>query len=240
MDPGVTLTSLSASLDNLEEVLEPLIAKTLSQNTETLKTIDKAKLQVLVAYVIQDLVLIYLKTRGLDPAKHAVTEELNRVKSYFEKISSAENPQTRGWALDKAAANRFIKAAINEAKAASEEASSHAGAGPSSQRTGNNVDVVIPFGKHTRFTHIKPPRNERPENSDESSGDDDDEVKIVDDVKSLRIGKEPEDTVPPPPPKNLPSGSTKRRRAMDPFAGTPCFPIISLLGTGFLSLPLST
>ncbi|KAF9504962.1 hypothetical protein BS47DRAFT_597816 [Hydnum rufescens UP504] len=220
MDPGIILTSFSASLDNLEEVLEPLIAKTLSQNTETLETIDKAKLQVLVAYVIQDLVLIYLKTRGLDPAKHAVTEELNRVKSYFEKISSAENPQTRGLALDKAAANRFIKAAINEAKAASEEASSHAAAGPSSQRTGNNVDVVIPFGKHTRFTHVKPPRNERPENSDESSDDDDDEVKIVDDVKSLQIGKEPEDIVPPPP-KNLPSGSTKRRRAMDPFAGTP-------------------
>ena len=102
MDPGVTLASLSGSLDHLEEVLEPLIAKTLSQNTEVLETIDKAKLQVLVAYVIQDLVLstdnydhlcfeliteadrknlVYLKARGLDPAKHTITEEL--VSVYF-------------------------------------------------------------------------------------------------------------------------------------------------------------
>ena len=41
------------------------------------------------------LIAVFLKTKGLDPSKHPVSEELKRVKSYFDKIRAAENPVTR-------------------------------------------------------------------------------------------------------------------------------------------------
>ena len=132
---------------------------------------------------------------------------------YCEWARSQLTSLTGGLALDKAAANRFIKAAISEAKAASADALSKI-AGSSSQSAGN-VDVVVPFGKHTRFTHVKPPRNERPESSGENS--DDDEVDVIDDVNSMQTGKEAEDKARQT--SNVASSSTKRRRTMDPFAG---------------------
>lgn len=56
-DPLDTLDSLYSSLDELEDALEPLFAKTLAQTEENLEPEQKAKLQVLLTYVIQDLVL---------------------------------------------------------------------------------------------------------------------------------------------------------------------------------------
>lgn len=56
-NPLDTLDSLSSSLDELEDMLEPLFAKTLAQTEENLEPEQKAKLQVLLTYVIQDLVL---------------------------------------------------------------------------------------------------------------------------------------------------------------------------------------
>lgn len=36
---------------------------------------------------------MYLKTRGIDPATHPVTDELERVKSYYAKIRAIEFPE---------------------------------------------------------------------------------------------------------------------------------------------------
>lgn len=59
-DPIDTIELLSGSIDELEECLEPLFQKTLSQTEENLEPAQKAKLQVLLSYVIQDLVLSML------------------------------------------------------------------------------------------------------------------------------------------------------------------------------------
>lgn len=112
-EPLQTLDSLSSSLDEIEALLEPLFERSLVQIGEDLDPLQKAKLQVLLSYVTQDLVLsasdllnlrapreiplllVYLKTKGLDPSKHPVNEELRRVKSYFDKIKETENPAAR-------------------------------------------------------------------------------------------------------------------------------------------------
>ena len=113
-EPLETLDSLSSSLDEIEILLGPLFQKSLAQTEDDLEPLQKAKLDVLLTYVIQDLVLsafemiepgvflrnpfsiaVFLKTKGLDPSKHPVSEELKRVKSYFDKIKAAENPAAR-------------------------------------------------------------------------------------------------------------------------------------------------
>jgi exosome complex protein LRP1 len=50
------LSILTGSLDELEGALEPLLAKTLPENLLDLEPIQQAKLQVLVAYLVYDLV----------------------------------------------------------------------------------------------------------------------------------------------------------------------------------------
>ncbi|THH12281.1 hypothetical protein EW146_g7757 [Bondarzewia mesenterica] len=112
------LSTLTRSLDELESTLEPLFTQTLSETVLPLETIQQAKLQVAIPYLTYDLVFIYLKTRGLDPKTHPVVGELDRIKQYFGKIKDAEDPAKRQLVVDKAAAGRFIKHAISQARAA--------------------------------------------------------------------------------------------------------------------------
>ncbi|OBZ79810.1 Nuclear nucleic acid-binding protein C1D [Grifola frondosa] len=111
------LSALTDSLDDLEAKLDPLFAQTLPESVVGLETIQQAKLQVVLPYLVYDLIFIYLKTRGIDPKTHPVITELDRVRQYFEKIKDAENPAKRKVAVDKAVANRFIKHAIAQVQA---------------------------------------------------------------------------------------------------------------------------
>lgn len=127
MDPIETLSTLSTAVQELEAALSPILAiplvELLANATDSL---EKAKLDVTLAYVVHDLIWIYLKTVGVDPATHPVMEELGRVKEYFDKLKAAETKSTPRPQIDKAAANRFISAAI-----ASGGSSQNAVAGPS-------------------------------------------------------------------------------------------------------------
>lgn len=92
------VANLNASLDELEAQLEPLFAKSLPETLVGLETIQQAKLQVALPYVLYDLVFgtcsspnfwfcsilltahtVYLKTRGIDPRNHPVIAELVRL-----------------------------------------------------------------------------------------------------------------------------------------------------------------
>ncbi|EPQ60312.1 hypothetical protein GLOTRDRAFT_118629 [Gloeophyllum trabeum ATCC 11539] len=108
------LAALNGSLDELQEKLEPLLAQTLPESVVALETLQQAKLQVALPYLVYDLIFIYLKTKGIDPKTHRVVGELDRIRQYFEKIKNAEDPAKRKSAVDKAAATRFIKHAITQ------------------------------------------------------------------------------------------------------------------------------
>ncbi|KAK7058598.1 hypothetical protein VNI00_002234 [Paramarasmius palmivorus] len=110
------LANLSASLDELDAHLQPLLSQTLPETLLTLEPLQQAKLLTGIPYLVYDLVFIYLKSRGIDPKTHPVIPELERVKIYFDKIKNAESPATRTTQIDKAAANRFIKHAISQAQ----------------------------------------------------------------------------------------------------------------------------
>lgn len=88
------VTALRVSLQELEQKLEPLFSKPLQDTLESLDTLQQAKLQVVITYLINDLIFstqsfqwacvvlfmpilpVYLKTRGIDPKTHAVVSEL--------------------------------------------------------------------------------------------------------------------------------------------------------------------
>ncbi|KAM6498631.1 Sas10/Utp3/C1D family domain containing protein [Amanita muscaria] len=107
------LSVLASSFDDLEDLLEPLFSQSLPENLMGLESIQQAKLQTLLPYLVYDLIFIYLKTRGIDPKSHPVISELDRVRQYFGKVANAETaPDKPATKLDKNAAGRFIKHAI--------------------------------------------------------------------------------------------------------------------------------
>lgn len=91
------LATLENSLDELEAQLEPLFAQTLPETLVGLDTIQQAKLQIAIPYLVNGLLfggchvsitrssiqgsehgLVYLKSRGIDPKTHPVVAELVR------------------------------------------------------------------------------------------------------------------------------------------------------------------
>ena len=60
-----TLSSLTDSLDELEDVLEPLLDRSLAETMAGLDAIQKAKLSVLMAYTIQDVLFGVSRAFGL-------------------------------------------------------------------------------------------------------------------------------------------------------------------------------
>ncbi|KZS91581.1 hypothetical protein SISNIDRAFT_487249 [Sistotremastrum niveocremeum HHB9708] len=110
--PIQTVRDIENDLDTLEDILEPLLAHPLEDTLANLSVINKAKLQTLIPYVVHDLIISYLKVRGVDVRSHGVMSEMERVKKYFDKIKNAEDPSKNKLAVDKEAASRFIKNAI--------------------------------------------------------------------------------------------------------------------------------
>ncbi|KAF7307483.1 C1D-domain-containing protein [Mycena indigotica] len=203
------LGALDASLTNLEDAIAPLLEQPFAETLADLTALERAKLQTLVPYLVYDLVFIYLKAQGLDPKTHPVVEELNRVKEYFGKISSAENPETPSTQLDKGAATRFIKHAIARATYGNKE--------PEIEEIPPSTFVPV------KVTEKMREREEyQKELANEGSEEEDSDLEIINEeemsaVKDKGKGKAVEQDLDSKP---EPVAGSKRRRPMaDPFAG---------------------
>ncbi|KAJ4416062.1 hypothetical protein N0V82_006985 [Gnomoniopsis sp. IMI 355080] len=109
-DISAQLSQLDGDIDKMEETMKPLIAN-LAEIAAKLPLLDKAKLYVLAVYTIETLLFNALRLQGIDAKTHPIFTELTRVKQYFAKIKTAEEPPaTRSNTLDTQAAIRFIKA----------------------------------------------------------------------------------------------------------------------------------
>ncbi|KIM32939.1 hypothetical protein M408DRAFT_189564 [Serendipita vermifera MAFF 305830] len=214
--PTGTVQAINEALDILENALEPLLAKSLYETMENQNGLDQAKLCAMLPYVVDQLITIYLKTRGIDASTHYVHAELERIKVYFHKIARTEDPTTNSMGrisdqtmqVDKDAANRFIKAALAQATRAGEQelkrlgiegptASSHTTWQPRPRDADEQLQQSEP-GVHTQ-----PERPNNGEESDHSAS-----------ISSISAGELP-------PIKNaLAEGQAKRKRPkMDPFTG---------------------
>eukprot|EP01125_Pyxidicula_operculata_P021263 TRINITY_DN811_c0_g1_i1.p1 TRINITY_DN811_c0_g1~~TRINITY_DN811_c0_g1_i1.p1 ORF type:complete len:189 (+),score=43.94 TRINITY_DN811_c0_g1_i1:693-1259(+) len=103
------IASFDASITKLEDTLKPFFAVELKELMSRLTPFEGAKLNIAMAYTLCSLFYMYLKTQGISPADHPVMEELQRVKSYIQKIKSIsgekQGPKMR---VDVPAATRMI------------------------------------------------------------------------------------------------------------------------------------
>ncbi|OXV06164.1 hypothetical protein Egran_06071 [Elaphomyces granulatus] len=109
------LEQLESNVDDLQKVLQPLLQGSLcisliSDMSRKLPLLDRAKLLMLITYTLESLLFSYLRLHGVDSREHLVYKELTCIKQYFEKIKVLEtSPEKRAMALDKKAADPFIK-----------------------------------------------------------------------------------------------------------------------------------
>ncbi|KDO35274.1 hypothetical protein SPRG_00121 [Saprolegnia parasitica CBS 223.65] len=111
------LANVSSALGAIEEYLAPLTKASVDELTKNAAPIEKAKLQVGLAYSVNALLYILLKTQGAsskDLRQTQVKQELDRVKGFVQKIKYSEEmakgPQVK---VDAEAAGRFINHALS-------------------------------------------------------------------------------------------------------------------------------
>ncbi|KAG8991587.1 hypothetical protein FRB90_001296 [Tulasnella sp. 427] len=200
------------SLDSLEDALAPLLAKPLADTLGKLEVLDRAKLQTTLAYVAQDLIFMYLKTRGIDPATHPVMGQMTEISKYFNKIKEAEDPTKRKFAVDKGAAKRFIDAALSDALSSAAPADREL-----APTSATDVNQKGGLEAHLKKTD-KMLERERLE--EEESSEEDEDLEMFDGEEEKSELRKTEGAVPKPPSPPLEVGAAKRKRAvMDPFQG---------------------
>ncbi|KAG0265038.1 hypothetical protein BGZ95_003434 [Linnemannia exigua] len=107
--------AMLASLAELETMLAPLFATSsaLSETVAKLDTEKRCQLELLLAYALNTLAFINLKTNGTAPTSHPVMHELKRIKGYTEKLRQVtQGAPVNTMEVDKDAAARFIKGAL--------------------------------------------------------------------------------------------------------------------------------
>ncbi|KIJ66399.1 hypothetical protein HYDPIDRAFT_26750 [Hydnomerulius pinastri MD-312] len=224
------LAKLNKSLDELESQLEPLLSQSLPETLLGLETIQQAKLQVVIPYVVYDLVFVYLKSRGIDPKTHPVVNELERIREYFDKIKNAEeSDQKRKLGIDKAAAGRFIKHAIAQAKNIQLVDELSDSAAPVASSSSERVPVKVTSKMIERAEYEKNLKDLRSEEEEDLEVFDEDAAA---DEEDASVTEEPAAR---PPPLNKGKGrasdeeessreyqtatSRRKRPRVDPFAG---------------------
>ncbi|ORX89180.1 exosome-associated factor Rrp47/DNA strand repair C1D [Basidiobolus meristosporus CBS 931.73] len=92
---GDAVNQLEASLSKIQAHLDPLLSAPLNETIGKLPVMDRCKLEVMVAYAINTLFWIYLKTQGVPPNDHPVMKELERIRGYIQKIKETEGTHKR-------------------------------------------------------------------------------------------------------------------------------------------------
>uniref|UniRef100_UPI00358E6B2D nuclear nucleic acid-binding protein C1D-like n=1 Tax=Myxine glutinosa TaxID=7769 RepID=UPI00358E6B2D len=109
------MIAFEKSLKAVDEALEPLLAASQDEVQQKLEPLEQAKLQMVSAFAINSLFWMYLVTQGVDPKEHPIKQELDRVRTYMNKVKVCEE-KSKAAKLDPKVASRFIRHALWQPK----------------------------------------------------------------------------------------------------------------------------
>jgi exosome complex protein LRP1 len=201
---------------DLEEQIYLLLTQSLPETLSELDTIEQAKLQTLLPYLIYDLVFVYLKTKGIDPKTHPVVGELDRIRGYFDKISNAESSQTKRTTVDKEAAGRFIKHAIAQTEAHNTVSADE---GDGDTKNSPHVPVKVTKKMLERQWYEKQLQKEDEEEEQDLTIFENSTSMDVDEQLSSKESRKKSKRKPKEQEELLSSTSKRRRAQIDPFTG---------------------
>lgn len=107
------LTGFDSSASSVKTMLEKMISMPRNELLQKLDPLDQAKLDLMSAYTLNSLFWMYLVTQGVNPREHGIKQELERIRTYMNKVKEITDKR-KAARLDKGAAARFVRNALYE------------------------------------------------------------------------------------------------------------------------------
>ncbi|XP_062345445.1 nuclear nucleic acid-binding protein C1D isoform X2 [Cinclus cinclus] len=127
------LAAFEKSLGSVDEMLKTMMSVSRSELLQKLDPLEQAKLDLVSAYTLNSMFWVYLATQGINPKEHPVKQELERIRTYMNKVKEITDKK-KASKLDKGAASRFVKNALWEPNAENEHTSKTSAKGKKLQR----------------------------------------------------------------------------------------------------------
>ncbi|XP_022057488.1 nuclear nucleic acid-binding protein C1D [Acanthochromis polyacanthus] len=109
------LTGFDSSVTEVKTMLEKLMAMNRNDLQQKLDPLDQAKLDLMSAYTLNSLFWMYLVTQGVNPREHGIKQELERIRTYMNRVKEITDKK-KAARLDKGAAARFVRNALYDAE----------------------------------------------------------------------------------------------------------------------------
>ncbi|KAG9344297.1 hypothetical protein JZ751_010966 [Albula glossodonta] len=109
------LTGFDFSVGSVNKMVETMISTSRNELLQKLDPLEQAKLDLMSAYALNSLFWIYLVTQGVNPKEHGIKQELERIRTYMNKVKEITD-RKKAARLDKGAASRFVRNALWEAE----------------------------------------------------------------------------------------------------------------------------
>ncbi|ROI15175.1 Nuclear nucleic acid-binding protein C1D [Anabarilius grahami] len=106
------LNDFDSSVGSVQNMVQTLVSVSRSDKLDPL---DQAKLDLMSAYALNSMFWMYLVTQGVNPKDHAIKQELERIRTYMNKIKEITDKR-KAARLDKDAASRFVRNALWDAE----------------------------------------------------------------------------------------------------------------------------
>ncbi|CAM4541366.1 unnamed protein product [Caretta caretta] len=107
------LSAFEKSLGSVGDMLKTMMSVSRSELLEKLDPLEQAKLDLVSAYTLNSMFWVYLATQGINPKEHPVKQELERIRTYMNRVKEITDKKMAS-KLDKGAAARFVRNALWE------------------------------------------------------------------------------------------------------------------------------
>uniref|UniRef100_A0A3Q3B7H8 Nuclear nucleic acid-binding protein C1D n=1 Tax=Kryptolebias marmoratus TaxID=37003 RepID=A0A3Q3B7H8_KRYMA len=123
------LTSFDSSVTAVNSMLEKLLSMSRNDLLQKLDPLEQAKLDLMSVYTLNSLFWMYLVTQGINPREHGIKQELERIRTYMNRVKEITDKR-KAARLDKGAASRFLRNALydpedKESRKTNEHACTH-------------------------------------------------------------------------------------------------------------------
>ncbi|XP_053141407.1 nuclear nucleic acid-binding protein C1D isoform X2 [Hemicordylus capensis] len=115
------LSAFEKSLGSVDEMLKTMMSVPRSKLLQKLDPLEQAKLDLVSAYTLNSMFWVYLATQGINPKEHQVKQELERIRTYMNRVKEIVDKK-KAAKLDKGAVSRFVRNALYEPKAQNKSA----------------------------------------------------------------------------------------------------------------------
>ncbi|XP_047677102.1 nuclear nucleic acid-binding protein C1D-like [Tachysurus fulvidraco] len=104
------MTGFLTSVNSVQNVIQTLMSLSKPEHIK-LDPLEQAKVDLLSAYALSSLFWMYLVTQGVNPKDHGIKQELERIRTYMNRIKEITDKK-KAACLDKDAASWFIRNAL--------------------------------------------------------------------------------------------------------------------------------